>query len=304
MTEIRRAVLFGLMIIIGSVVLMAAPQRRMLNSEEARVILQKGTERAFSGKYWDHKGTGVYRCKQCSNPLFRSDSKFDSRTGWPSFDEAIRGAVKEVPDADGYRTEIVCANCGGHLGHVFKGEGFTDKGIRHCVNSVCLAFEPRPNLSRAIFAGGCFWGVEYFLEKEEGVIKVTSGYTGGEKQNPTYREVSNGWTKHIEAVEVVFDKDKTSFEKLARLFFEIHDPTQVNRQGPDHGYQYSSAVFYLDEQQKAVTNRLIEKLRKRGYKVATMVRPAKSFWPAEKFHQDYYQRKRSVPYCHFYKSRF
>ena len=296
--------LLVLLVILGSIKLFAASEKRKLNSQEAYVMLQKGTERPFTGEYWNHKKKGVYRCKQCDTPLFRSDSKFDSRTGWPSFDEALPGAVKEIPDKDGYRTEIVCAKCGGHLGHVFKGEGFTKKGVRHCVNSVCLAFEPKPNLGRAIFAGGCFWGVEYWLEKEPGVIKVTSGYTGGEKKNPTYREVSSHLTKHIEAVEVTFDKDKTSFDKLARLFFEIHDPTQVNRQGPDRGYQYSSAVFYVNENQKKVTERLIAQLKKRGYKVVTMVRPATTFWPAETYHQDYYSRKGSVPYCHAYQSRF
>lgn len=113
-----------------------------LSPEEEYVILHKGTERPFTGKYFDHKETGVYTCKQCHAPLFKSEAKFDSGTGWPSFDDAIEGAVKEVPDADGRRVEIVCANCGGHLGHVFRGEGFTDRQTRHCVNSISLDFEP------------------------------------------------------------------------------------------------------------------------------------------------------------------
>jgi len=111
-----------------------------LNNEETRVIVNKGTERAFTGKYWDHKENGTYTCRQCNEPLFYSDTKFDSGTGWPSFDDAIEGAVKEVPDSDGRRVEIVCAKCDGHLGHVFKGEGFTTKNIRHCVNSISLDF--------------------------------------------------------------------------------------------------------------------------------------------------------------------
>jgi methionine-R-sulfoxide reductase len=111
-----------------------------LNPEEQRVILQKGTERAFSGKYWDFKKEGTYICKQCNTPLFDSKAKFDSGTGWPSFDDMIENNVKELPDSDGRRVEIVCAKCGGHLGHVFKGEGFTSKNTRHCVNSVSLDF--------------------------------------------------------------------------------------------------------------------------------------------------------------------
>lgn len=111
-----------------------------LNPEETRVIINKGTERAFSGKYWDHHEDGTYTCRQCGTPLFKSSAKFDSGTGWPSFDDVIDNNVKEIPDADGRRTEIVCAHCGGHLGHVFKGEGFTPKMTRHCVNSISLQF--------------------------------------------------------------------------------------------------------------------------------------------------------------------
>lgn len=111
-----------------------------LQSDEARVILHKGTEWAFSGALHKNKATGVYICKQCNLPLFRSEDKFDSGTGWPSFDDMIEANVEEHMDADGSRTEIVCANCKGHLGHVFRGEGFTDKMTRHCVNSVSLSF--------------------------------------------------------------------------------------------------------------------------------------------------------------------
>lgn len=112
-----------------------------LNDFERYVIEKKGTERAFSGEYYNHKENGTYTCKKCNSPLFRSDAKFDSGTGWPSFDDAIKGAVKEIPDSDGRRVEIICAHCGAHLGHVFKGEGFTSKNTRHCVNSVSLHFK-------------------------------------------------------------------------------------------------------------------------------------------------------------------
>jgi len=115
-------------------------QLNQLTPEEQHVILHKGTEYAFSGKFYDHKEDGIYLCRHCNAPLFSSDAKFDSKTGWPSFDEALEGAVEEVPDADGRRTEIVCAKCKGHLGHVFKGEEMTPKSVRHCVNSISLDF--------------------------------------------------------------------------------------------------------------------------------------------------------------------
>ncbi|MFH2055688.1 MAG: methionine-R-sulfoxide reductase, partial [bacterium] len=111
-----------------------------LTPEEERVIVGKGTEWPFTGKYYNYHEDGTYTCKRCGAPLYKSDDKFDSGCGWPSFDDAIPGAIKRTPDPDGMRAEVTCANCGAHLGHVFEGEGFTDKNVRYCVNSVSLDF--------------------------------------------------------------------------------------------------------------------------------------------------------------------
>jgi peptide methionine sulfoxide reductase msrA/msrB len=279
-----------------------------LSLDEQRVIENKGTEMPFTGKYYLNKESGVYLCRRCDAPLFRSDDKFESGTGWPSFDDAIPGAVREVPDADGRRTEIVCSNCGAHLGHVFFGESMTDKNVRHCVNSVSLDFRPEATApqseEKAVFAGGCFWGVEHRLAVLKGVRSVTSGYTGGTLENPSYRDVCSGKTGHAEAVEVVFNPEEVSYETLAKLFFEIHDPTELNRQGPDRGTQYRSAVFYQNDEQRAVAGKLIEELKAKGYPVVTTVEKAGRFWPAEEYHQDYYEKTGHEPYCHFYKKRF
>lgn len=279
-----------------------------LTAAESKVIINKSTEYPFTGLYEKFDQKGTYLCKQCGNALYHSDAKFDASCGWPSFDEEIDGAVKRVKDADGMRTEIVCASCGAHLGHVFTGEGFTPKNTRHCVNSISLDFVPAVlpagRYGTALFAGGCFWGVEYFLQKEPGVVAVVSGYTGGHVKNPSYREVCTGKTGHAETVRVTYDVQKTSYEKLLKLFLEIHDPTQVDRQGPDIGDQYRSEIFYKNEDQKKVAEKLIGILRAKGLKVATQVAKASEFYPAEEYHQDYYFRNGKVPYCHAYTERF
>ncbi|NTW53070.1 MAG: bifunctional methionine sulfoxide reductase B/A protein [Chlorobiaceae bacterium] len=281
---------------------------RPLTPEEKRVIIDKGTERPFSGQYCLNKEKGLYVCRQCGAELFRSDAKFESGTGWPSFDDAIEGAVRQVPDADGRRIEIVCAKCAGHLGHVFFNEGLTSKNARFCVNSVSLSFDPADKpagvAQKAVFAGGCFWGVEYRFQKVKGVLSTRVGYTGGKTANPSYREVCTGRTGHAEAMEVTFDPSLVSYETLAKLFFEIHDPTQSDRQGPDVGTQYRSAVFYSDDTQKQVAESLIAQLKSKGYKVVTEVTRAGEFWPAEEYHQEYYEKTGHQPYCHIYQKRF
>jgi peptide methionine sulfoxide reductase msrA/msrB len=253
-----------------------------LTPEEEAIIIHKGTERPFSGK-------------------------FDSSCGWPSFDDSIPETVKRQLDKDGVRTEIICNNCGGHLGHVFTGEKLTAKNTRYCVNSLSLNFIPSGKIQKkqnAYFAGGCFWGVEYFFQNTKGVKSTRVGYMGGHKANPNYKEVCSGTTGHAETLEVVYDPSVTNFEELAKLFFEIHDPTQFNRQGPDIGQQYRSAIFYTDDQQKETAEKLINILKKKGYNVVTEVVKADKFWEAEEDHQLYYQKNKKKPYCHIYKKIF
>jgi len=279
-----------------------------LSKQELRVIEEKGTEAPFTGKYTDHSGKGTYLCKKCGAALYNSSSKFKSDCGWPSFDDEIKGAVNRFPDPDGMRTEIVCANCGAHLGHVFTGERLTAKNIRHCVNSVSLEFVPselsQGRYGTAVFAGGCFWGVEYFLQKAPGVISVTSGFMGGHVKNPSYRDVCTGNTGHAEAVKVIYDPEKTSYETLLKLFLEIHDPTQVDGQGPDLGDQYRSEIFFMNDEQKLIAEKYIGILKSKGLKVATAITKASDFWDAEGYHQDYYFKNGKMPYCHGYSKRF
>ena len=274
-----------------------------LTDEQVRVIEHAGTEYPGTGQFLNHHEDGVYTCARCRAPLFGSGTKFESGCGWPSFDDALPGAVLELKDPDGRRTEIRCARCDGHLGHVFRGEKMTAKNTRHCVNSVSLDFTSGV-VEQAFFAGGCFWGVEHLLAELDGVLDVDSGFMGGTVNRPTYRQVITGATGHAETVRVTFDPRKISFENLAKMFFEIHDPTQVDRQGPDIGTQYRSAVFYATQQQKEVTEKLIGILTEKGLKIATEVTAASYYWPAEDYHQDYYVNTGKKPYCHMRVERF
>ncbi len=280
---------------------MSSKDYKKLTPEEERVIVHKGTEMPFTGKYNDFYEDGIYVCKRCQTPLFSSKDKFSSGSGWPSFDDDL-GNVERVLDADGRRIEIICKNCKAHLGHVFEGEQFTPKNTRHCVNSISLDFIPVEKLGykKAYFAGGCFWGIEDFFDKAKGVFAAHSGYMGGKTKNPTYEQVCSGDTGHLETVEVIYDPKKTDFETLAKLFFEIHDPTQTNGQGPDIGEQYLSAIFYNDEEEKEIAFKLINELNKKLPKpVVTKLIPAKehTFYKAEEYHQDYF-KKRGIEPCH------
>ncbi len=277
-----------------------------LTHGEQFVILRKGTEPPYRGEYTDTETAGTYVCRQCDTPLFRSEDKFHSSCGWPSFDDELPDSVKKIADPDGMRIEIVCAECNGHLGHIFKGEQFTPKNQRYCVNSLSMKLIPdsETTLAKAYFGGGCFWGVEHLLQQLDGVESVISGYMGGEKVNPTYTDVCSGITGHAEVVEISYDPEQITYETLVRFFFEIHDPTQLNFQGPDRGTQYRSVIFTESAEQTSTVQKAISDLKVNGYDVVTEVAEMVPFYKSEEFHQDYYERKGSEPYCHFRVKRF
>jgi peptide methionine sulfoxide reductase msrA/msrB len=282
---------------------------KSLTAEEAEVILAKGTERPFCGNLLDNRKTGMYLCRLCELPLFKSDAKFDSGTGWPSFFRPIDpDHIREETDRSHgmARTEILCARCGAHLGHVFP-DGPKPTGLRYCLNSVSLSFVeegmPVPagakpiKAETAYFAGGCFWGVEDRFQQVPGVIDAVSGYMGGTVANPTYRLVCTDTTGHAETVKVVFDPARVSYERLLEFFFRFHDPTQVDRQGPDVGRQYRSAIFAASEEQFRKATAFVDAQAKTprftGKRIATQIVPPGEggrFWEAEEYHQDYHRK--------------
>jgi len=286
---------------------------KKLTPEEAAVMLAKGTELAFCGTLLDNHKDGVYVCKLCGLPLFDSKSKFDSGTGWPSFFSPFDpDHIRYIKDAT-YgmsRVEILCARSGAHLGHVFD-DGPKPTGMRYCLNSASLEFIERKadgtiewpeaskpvKLETAYFAGGCFWGVEHQLQEVAGVADVVSGYMGGTTKNPTYNDVCTGTTNHAETVMVRFDPTRVPYETLLKAFFRIHDPTQLNRQGPDSGTQYRSAIFTTTPEQAETVKKFVEAQAKRkrfvGRTIVTQIETAEkagAFYAAEEYHQDYNER--------------
>ena len=271
------------------------------------IICDKSTEAPHSGCYNDVLAMGSYLCRRCGLALFRAHSQFSASCGWPSFDEDITHAVKQVADRDGRRMEIICSRCDAHLGHVFTGEYFTANNCRYCVNAAAIDFvndNTVVDTEEALVAGGCFWGVDHYLRLIPGVLKVEVGYCGGTVVNPTYDQVCGGGTGHFEVARVVFDAAKTNYSTVLKRFFEIHDPTQRTGQGADVGLQYQSAVFYYNKVQHEQVNTLIQQLRANGYDVATHLLAAEPFWPAEDYHQNYYAKHDKLPYCHQPVTRF
>lgn len=286
-----------------------------LSSKEEYVLIHKGTERPYTGEYTNLKAEGTFICRQCNAPLYKSADKFDSHCGWPSFDDEIDGAVTRVPDADGRRTEIICSNCHGHLGHVFLGEGFTEKDTRHCVNSISMQFIPADKqLPETIvldessstdsdtltLGAGCFWCVEAIFQSVKGVESVESGYSGGQIKNPTYKQVCSGNTGHVEVARIVFNPKVVSTETLLNVFWHTHNPTTLNRQGADVGDQYRSVIFYKDETQKQIAEKSLKETDASDLwedPIVTAIEPLTNYYPAEDYHQNYFNENTSQPYC-------
>lgn len=271
-----------------------------LTKEERVVIEGRGTEAPFSGEYDDHFEEGVYLCRRCDTALYRSETKFNADCGWPSFDDEIEGAVKRIED--GSRTEIICSGCGAHLGHVFTGEGMTPKGVRHCVNSLSLRFVPlkfkEGEVREVVLGGGCFWCLDATYRMIKGVDNVVSGYAGGNKVDSSYDDVLSGKTGHAEVVKITYDHEKVTFEDLLKVFFAIHDPTTLNRQGSDVGEQYRSIIFYRTWEQKEEAEALIEEIADNfNDPIVTEIRPLNVFYPAEGYHQNYYEKNPDKAYC-------
>lgn len=280
--------------------------KKQLTEEQYKVTRLKGTERPFTGQYCTAYEPGIYNCLCCGVSLFDSTTKFESGTGWPSFTEPLEKDLiaYEADKSHGMtRVEILCNICDAHLGHVFP-DGPLPTGLRYCVNSLSLVKDEgskkqaKDYVGIAVLGGGCFWCIEAVFQSLEGVNEVVSGYSGGKTADPTYKEVCAGNSGHAEVVKIVFDTAIISFEEILTIFFTVHDPTTLNRQGNDIGTQYRSVIFYQDEAQKKTAEKLIAGIRGDfPDPIITEISPASEFYKAEEEHQNFYKENPGNRYC-------
>lgn len=281
----------------------------LLTPEQYRVTRQHGTERAFSGEYCESYSPGIYTCVCCGTELFDSTGKFNSRTGWPSFSAPVEHDVVKYKFDNSYfmqRVEALCNVCDAHLGHVFP-DGPPPTGLRFCINSISLKKEEAKAVGTskdyelfetATLGGGCFWCTEAVLDELDGVTEVTSGYAGGDIENPTYPQISGGKTGHAEVVQLRFNPQVISFADILRVFLATHDPTSLNRQGADMGTQYRSIILYHSEEQLQMAKEIIEEMQPSFDKpIVTEVQPFSKFFKAEQSHQEYYRNNPEKAYC-------